>query len=142
VRLPLTYFRYTDEENEAFKSIMRLERGFRTIVSACTGDVRHLLSLINKVYASMSPIISLAEIFSKVSQAACGLRSDDTTKLKSSILTYIHEDPKQGSIFAYDYDLQILVASDPKDLRGFRHTDTAVHLCPLRLKADFENDPP
>jgi hypothetical protein len=45
------YFRYTDEEIEAFKSIMRLERGFRTIVSACTGDVRHLLALIKKVCA-------------------------------------------------------------------------------------------
>ena len=45
------YFRYTDQEIEAFKSIMRLERGFRTIVSACTGDVRHLLALINKVCA-------------------------------------------------------------------------------------------
>ena len=86
--------------------------------------------------------IRLAKIFFKVSQAACGLRSDDTTKLKSSILTYIHEDPKQGSIFAFDYDVQILIASDSKDLRGFRHIDTAVHLCPLRLKANFEQDPP
>ena len=42
----LDYFSYTDMEIEAFKSIMRLERGFRTIVSACTGDVRHLLALV------------------------------------------------------------------------------------------------
>jgi hypothetical protein len=45
------YFRYTDEEIKAFKSIMKLEQGFRTIVSACTGDMRHLLALINKVCA-------------------------------------------------------------------------------------------
>jgi len=32
----------------AFNSIMKLERGFRTIVSACTGDVRHILALIKK----------------------------------------------------------------------------------------------
>ena len=43
------YFSYTDMEIAAFKSIMRLERGFRTIVSACTGDIRYLLALINKV---------------------------------------------------------------------------------------------
>jgi hypothetical protein len=34
---------------KAFSSIMKLERGFRTIVSACSGDVRRLLALINKV---------------------------------------------------------------------------------------------
>lgn len=56
-------FRYTDEEIEAFKSIMRLERGFRTIVSACTGDVRHLLALINKVCVYMRDILRLAKIF-------------------------------------------------------------------------------
>jgi hypothetical protein len=42
-------FRYTEEEIKAFSSIMKLERGFRAIVSACSGDVRHILALINKV---------------------------------------------------------------------------------------------
>jgi hypothetical protein len=44
-------FRYTEEEIKAFSSIMKLERGFRAIVSACSGDVRHILALINKVGA-------------------------------------------------------------------------------------------
>jgi hypothetical protein len=61
--------------------------------------------------------------------------------LKSSILALIHENPKEGSTFAHDYDLQILIASDSKELRGLKHMDTAAHLCPLPLKADFENDP-
>jgi hypothetical protein len=33
------YFSYMDKEIEAFKLIMRLEHGFRMIVSTCTGDV-------------------------------------------------------------------------------------------------------
>ena len=72
--------------------------------------------------------------------AAAASRSDDTTKLKSAILTYIHEDPKRGSKFSDTDNFELLVTSDSKDLRGFRHLDTAVHLCPLRLMDDFEND--
>lgn len=30
---------------------MKLERGFNTVLSACAGDVRHLLALITKVNA-------------------------------------------------------------------------------------------
>jgi len=59
----LDYLSYTDMEIEAFKSIMRLERGFRTIVSACTGDVRHLLALINKVCTYTRAILHLADLF-------------------------------------------------------------------------------
>jgi hypothetical protein len=80
-------------------------------------------------------------IISKISSSASGLRSDDTTKLKSAIIGFIHEDPKKGSVYAADYEMEILVASDIKDMRGFRHVDTASHLCPLRLKAEFEKDP-
>jgi hypothetical protein len=87
------------------------------------------------------PIFS-SDFFLKVSSAASGLRSDDTTKLKSAILSFLHEDPKHGSKYAADYEVEILVASDTKDVRGFSHVDTAAHLCPLRLKADFDEDPP
>ena len=73
--------------------------------------------------------------------AASGLRSDDTTKLKSAILSFMHEDPKHGSIYAADYVVEILVPSDAKYMRGFKHVDTAALLCPLRLKADFDQDP-
>jgi hypothetical protein len=126
---------------KAFNSVMKLERGFRTVVSACSGDVRHILALINKVgtFIQMSPLLSSDCL--KVSSAASGLRSDDTAKLKSAILSFIHEDPKRGSIYATDYVMETLVASDAKDLRGFKHVDTAAHLCPLRLKADFDRDP-
>ena len=85
--------------------------------------------------------ISLSLFVFELSHSACGLRSDDTTKLKSAIIASIYEDPKQGSPFAGDYDFNILIASDSKDLRGFQHVDTAAHLCPLRLQARFENDP-
>ena len=134
------YFSYTDKEIEAFKLIMRLKRGFRTIVSACTGDVQHLLALINKV-CTWCTILHLAELSLKLSQSAYGLRSDDTAKLKSGILTLMHEDPKHGSAFASDYDIDILTTSDLKDLCRFQHMDTAAHLCPLQLKAHFEKDP-
>jgi hypothetical protein len=89
----------------------------------------------------MFPLVSSDSSCLKVSSAASGLRSDDTTKLKSAILSFIHEDPKRGSIYATDHEMEILVASDAKDLRGFKHVDTAAHLCPLRLKADFDKDP-
>jgi hypothetical protein len=82
----------------------------------------------------------LADFFFKLSQSAYGLRSDDTTKLKSGILAFVHEDPKHRSAFTSDYNMEILIASDSKDLRGFQHMDTAAHLCPLRLKAHFEED--
>jgi hypothetical protein len=126
---------------KAFSAIMKLERGFRTIVSACSSDVRHILALINKVGAFISTLSLVSSDCLKVSSAASGLRSDDTTKLKSAILSFIHEDPKHGSIYATDYVMEILVPSDAKDLRGFKHVDTAAHLCPLRLKADFDKDP-
>jgi hypothetical protein len=42
---------YTEEEVKAFDAIMKLERGFNTVLSACAGDVRHLLALITKVNA-------------------------------------------------------------------------------------------
>jgi hypothetical protein len=87
------------------------------------------------------PIISLTSFVFELSHSACGLRSDDTTKLKTAILSLIHEDPKQGSTFAHDYNFARLIAGDPKELRGFHHIDTAAHLCPLRLKAHFEDDP-
>jgi hypothetical protein len=86
-------------------------------------------------------ILVSSDRFLKVSSAASGLRSDDTTKLKGAILSFMHEDPKTGSIYSADYEVAILVASDSKDMRGFRHVDTAAHLCPLRLKADFDDDP-
>ena len=50
---------------------------------------------------------------------ACGLRSDDTTKLKTAILTYFYENPKRGSLFANDYDnFEVLVTSDGKGVEG------------------------
>jgi hypothetical protein len=61
--------------------------------------------------------------------------------LKSGILSLIHEVPKSGSIYSADYEVEMLVAGDEKDIRGFRHVDTAAHLCPLRLKAEFDEDP-
>ena len=120
---------------------MRLERRFQDVVSACTIDTRHLLALITKVHAYMLLFIFGLTIL-EISEAACGLRSDDTTKLKSAILSYFYEEPKRGSMFASDYDnFEVLVASNGKDLHGFQHMDTAVHLCPLRLKEEFEVDP-
>ena len=62
-------------------------------------------------------------------------------KLKCTILSFIYEDPKHGSIYAADCEVEILVASNAKDMRGFKHVDTAAHLCPLRLKANFDEDP-
>ncbi len=120
---------------------MRLERRFRDVVSACTVDTRHILALITKVCAYRH-IFHILLTTLKISEAACGLRSDDTTKLKSAILTYFYEVPKLGSLFANDYDnFEVLVASEGKGLRGFQHMDTAVHLCPLRLKEEFDADP-
>lgn len=60
--------------------------------------------------------------------------------MKSAILAYIHEDPKSGSEYAADYDVELLLPSDIKDMRGFKHVDTAAHLCPLRFKAKFDED--
>jgi hypothetical protein len=37
--------------------------------------------------------------------------------------------------------LERILSSDSKELRGFRYVDTADHLCPLSLKAEFEKDP-
>jgi hypothetical protein len=33
---------YTEVLVEAFDAIMKLERGFHAVLSACAGDVRHL----------------------------------------------------------------------------------------------------
>jgi len=85
--------------------------------------------------------LSWSIILLQISEAASASRSDDTAKLKSAILTYMHEDPKHGSRFKDDYDFELLVPGDSKDKRGFRHLDTAVHLCPLRLIDKFEKDP-
>jgi hypothetical protein len=34
-----------------------------------------------------------------------------------------------------------LVASDSKALHGFLHIDLADHLCPMKLKAQFDDNP-
>jgi hypothetical protein len=34
-----------------------------------------------------------------------------------------------------------MLSSESKEFRGFRNIDTADHLCPLRLKAEFEENP-
>jgi hypothetical protein len=68
-------------------------------------------------------------------------RSDDVSSLKSPILEYIYEDPKKGSRFSDDTRSERILSSDSKELRGFRNIDTADHLCPLSLKAEFEKDP-
>jgi hypothetical protein len=86
-------------------------------------------------------LFSWSIILLQISEAASASRSDDTAKLKSAILTYMHEDPKHGSRFKGDYDLELLIPGDSKDKRGFQHLDTAVHLCPFRLMDDFEKDP-
>jgi len=88
-------------------------------------------------YTSISSLL----IYLKISSSASGLRSDDTAKLKSAILAFIHEDPKTGSTYAANYDVEILLPSDIKDMHGFKHVDTAAHLCPLRFKAKFNEDP-
>jgi hypothetical protein len=134
------YFRFSEAEFQAFASIMKLERGFRAIISACKDDTTLFLAIISKVRAHICILLSFSELV-KISEAAAASRSDDTTKLKSAILTYLHEDPKQGSRFSADFEFGLLVPSDPKEARGFRHFDTAVHLCPLRLRAEFERDP-
>ncbi|KAF8876376.1 hypothetical protein CPB84DRAFT_1852984 [Gymnopilus junonius] len=115
---------YTEEERKVFKAIMRLERGFRPVVDACAVNPRAFLGLI-----------------SLISEASSASRGDDTAKLKASIVDLIYEDPKLGSMFAADYDIECLISSDGKQSRGFYHLDTAAHLCPLRLREDFDADP-
>ena len=129
------------EEVKAFNAIMRLEHDFKTILSACTGDVQYLLALITKVGAYIYSYFDFSLILFKISTSATSLLSDNTTKLKSAIITYIHKDRKASSIYVADYDVDILVPSNIKDICGFRHVDTASHLCPLRLKVKFDNDP-
>ena len=79
--------------------------------------------------------------FFQVKIKARASRSDDTSTLKLTILEYIYEDPKKGSRFSANFETERLLSSDSKELRGFRNIDTADHLCPLSLKAEFENDP-
>ncbi len=113
---------------KVFSSIMNLERSFRTIVSTCSCDVRHILALINKVDTYNHYLLFLLIFSLEVSSAASGLRSYDTTKLKSVIFSLIHKDPKCRSKYAADYKVEILVANDAKDVSGFKHVDTAAHL--------------
>ena len=87
-------------------------------------------------------LFSRSAIFLQITEAASASRADNTAKLKSAILTYMHEDPTCGSPFSKDYEFGLLVPGDPKDKRGFLHLDTASHLCLLRLKEDFEGNPP
>lgn len=70
-------------------------------------------------YTHQYIIIILSFNPTKISEAAAGSRSDDTTKLKSIILTYLHEDPKQGSRFSADYEFSLLIPSDPKEACRF-----------------------
>ena len=76
-----------------------------------------------------------------MSEAAGNARSDDTNKLKTSILEYLYENPIRGSRFPPELENPRLLNSDPKDLRGFRNLDTADLLCPLRLRDVFLEDP-
>ena len=111
---------------------MKLERGFNAILSACTDDVRQdLLALI-----IIDFLYPFDWFYSKVSASASGFRSDDTAKLKSAILSYVHVDFKSGSKYA-----ELLLPSDIKDVRGFTHVDMAAHLCPLLFNAEFDEDP-
>lgn len=80
-------------------------------------------------------------IIFKFSDAANEARADDTGKLKFAIFNYIFKDPKAGSKFRDLEGYEILLPTDSKDNRGFRHVDTASFLCSLRLKEEFEKDP-
>jgi len=77
----------------------------------------------------------------KISDASSASRADDTSKLKNAILDLIYEDPKKGSTFPLELQDERLVASDSKSLRGSHNIETAYHLCLLKLKATFEEDP-
>ena len=81
------------------------------------------------------------EPFPQVSEYAKRGRSDDTSKLKGAIVELIYEDPRAGSRFKDDYDIQCLLAGDDKDTRGFYHLDTADLLVPLSMREDFNDDP-
>jgi hypothetical protein len=80
-------------------------------------------------------------MFFKITKARNQARSDDTNKIKFSILNLFYEDPKIGSKFKDRDGFQALLPHDPKDSRGFKHLDTADLLCPLRLQDDFQADP-
>jgi len=55
-------------------------------------------------------------------------------------LDYIYENPTKGSTFPPELQDEKLV-SDSKSLRGFQNIETAYHLCPLKFKAAFEENP-
>jgi hypothetical protein len=80
-------------------------------------------------------------MFFKITKARNQARSDDTNKIKFSILNLFYEDPKIGSEFKDREGFQALLPHDPKDCRGFKHLDTAHLLCPLQLQDDFRADP-
>ena len=83
------------------------------------------------IYAYISFIFKNFISFSQISDASGASRSDDISKLKHSILTYMST-PSSGLD---------PVALSSKVTRGFRNSITAGLLCPLRLKARFLQDP-
>ena len=66
--------------------------------------------------------------------------ADDTSKLKSSILEYLYEEPKRGTRFPAQLQDERLLSSDAKVLRGFQNIDTTDLLCPLKFRENFEED--
>ncbi|KAF8910911.1 hypothetical protein CPB84DRAFT_1958086 [Gymnopilus junonius] len=115
---------YTEDEVRAFKSIMKLERGFSLIVDVCSTDAGSFLGLIHLI-----------------TEASGQSRGDDTSKLKTAILEYLYENPREGSKFKFDYEIEQLLSADHKNIRGFNHLDTADLLCPLSMRDEFERDP-
>ncbi len=79
--------------------------------------------------------------FFKITKARNQARSDDTNKIKFSILHLFYEDPKIGSKFKDRNEFQALLAHDSKDSRGFKHIDTVDLLCPLCLQREFKENP-
>lgn len=61
--------------------------------------------------------------------------------MKGAIVELLYEDPKVGSRFQADYEIERLLGSNRKGARGFYHLDTADLLCPLSMKNEFEDDP-
>ena len=45
----ICYARYTDEEIKTFEAIMKLERGFKSLVNACAADTDAFILLIGQV---------------------------------------------------------------------------------------------
>jgi hypothetical protein len=89
----------------------------------------------------MLRVFMALRIHLQISEASCASRADDTSKLKNAILDYIYEDPKKGSSFPPALQNEKLVSAAPKSLRGFRNIETTYHLCPLKFKSTFEENP-